>query len=228
MNLRLMKKGAIIQIKNQAESSATSESVYEVKFNKLISDNSFLVEGIEFYQGFTKNAALQMSFLQNASIFTFSGKAKEITLRQGEHLTLIEKTSDIVASSRRQYYRDDIRATANLYGSANSGKGTVLEKTTEKPEFSSMLLDISAGGFCLGSNELLNSTYEPYFLVEFTLNNEDLFLLPATLLRKGNCPQTALYRHDYGFMFVYEDVPEEKDRLATAILKNKLESVNRS
>ncbi len=54
---------------------------------------------------------------------------------------------------------------------------------------------------------------------------KERFLLPAKLVRKGNCPQTTLFRHDYGLSFLYEGVEREKTRLIDALFGVKLSSI---
>lgn len=72
------------------------------------------------------------------------------------------------------------------------------------------------------SHDRLKCTSEPYALLEFSLGAKSDFLLPAKLVRKGDCPQTTLYKFDYGFEFDFIRAPEEKERLVMAIFNNKM------
>jgi len=82
--------------------------------------------------------------------------------------------------------------------------------------------DISSGGLCVITNTLLSSKYDPYFLVRFSLSEKDTFLLPTKIVRKSNYPRTKIGRYDYGFQFIFDNMPEEKARLTRAILNRKL------
>jgi hypothetical protein len=100
--------------------------------------------------------------------------------------------------------------------------GFSVEKPDGQPVFTAEAFDISTGGICLVSNKTLPKEYDPFYLIEFTLARTTNFLLPAKIMRRGSCPQTTLFSKDYGFKFIFDNIPQQKSRVSTAILKAKM------
>lgn len=230
MYLKFIEEGTLFNISEEAQNSKSAFTC-EAFFHRLNTDTSFFAKGEALYQNAQRLGAgvrLTVNFFRGPNMYTFTGAAKGVKLDNGIALTLIEQVSGIEATSRREYDRTEMRRDIYVYGLAeddlNSGN---LRKASHRAEFVSDMFDISAGGLCMVSNEYLNSSYEPYFLLEFSLTAKDNFLLPAKLLRKGSCPQTTLYRYDYGFEFNFTHIPQEKDRLIMAIFNAKLTAFGR-
>lgn len=228
MQLNFIHKGTVFYI-NSGENSGNSDNLLETRFFEYKERNLFYAEGIEIYNNFSKlaNTNLNIFFYREANMYSFTGKVIESARRGNVYLTLIEQLTDFQVSSRRKYARDELALHVLLYeiSEINLKNSKILKKDT--PIFSGTTLNVSVGGICLASNLRLYSKSEPYFLIEFTLNQKDAFLLPAMLMRKGNCPQTAVYKYDYGFQFLYEYVPQEEEKLTTALFTAKLHLINR-
>lgn len=228
MQLNFINKGTVFYI-SSGENGGNSDNLIETRFFEFKERNLFYAEGIELYNNFNNlaNINLNVIFYREANMYSFTGKLVDITRRGNVYLTIIEQATDFQVSSRRKYARDELGLHVMLYeiSELNLKNNKILK--TDAPVFSGTTLNVSVGGLCLASNLRLYAKSEPYFLVEFTLNQKDTFLLPAKLMRKGNCPQTAVYKYDYGFQFLYEYVPQEEEKLTTALFTAKLHLINR-
>lgn len=216
MYLKFIARGTAMQLQ-----SVASESAYDAVFYDVNSDMSFFAESEALYNDFQAlgvNAALKVTFSRGGDMYNFTGRVKNAVVERGAYLTLIEQWSDIAFQSRRSDDRNEMRVGVRLFGLTQAAIDSAdFRKISDDPEFSADTFDVSTGGLCLVANEYLSSKYEPYFLAEFTLNRKSEFLLPVRLIRKGNCPQTVMYRNDYGLLFMYESLPEEKARLSAAL-----------
>jgi c-di-GMP-binding flagellar brake protein YcgR len=138
---------------------------------------------------------------------------------------LIEQLTDIVTINRRKFDRDELRVSVRVYGMAeaklDSDKFTVPDST---PDIADVSYDLSAGGMCVITNTLLSSKHDPYYLIAFSLSDSDRdkFCLPAKLVRRSNYLRTKIGRYDYGFQFIFDNLPDEKGRLSRSILSKKL------
>lgn len=223
MQLRFIEKGSRMTLQVSRDDLPMEFNGY---FFEQVDDMGFFVESQDLYtfcESGGLKASVKVSFFRAGGMYAFTGRLRGTKLLRGQYLTQIEQISVIDKTTRRKDHRDEMRFDVSLYGitQANLQQG-IFEKASQRPEFSCATLDVSAGGLCLVSNENLVSPFEPYFLSEFVLNEKDLFLLPSQLVRRGNCPQTVLYRHDYGIMFLFDHIPDEKKRLSVAIFKAKL------
>ncbi|MDR1590001.1 MAG: hypothetical protein LBS51_07405 [Oscillospiraceae bacterium] len=174
---------------------------------------------------------VEVTFWLRENMYTFEGRAMGPAPHIDDCAVLIEQLSPILAISRRSDARNEMRIPVNLYDIAPEDMALERPRAPERaPVFTAETFDISAGGFCLVSNEPLVSS-GPLFLAEFSLSDKNDFLLPVRLLRKGDCPQTVLYHYDYGFLFIFDKLRDEKARIASAItntvFKTRLASVTR-
>jgi len=187
-------------------------------------DKLFVVHCPWLYDNFsslTLGNKLNISFDSKEAVNSFTGIAKE-KLR-GNGLVMIEQVTALESKSRRQFARDEIRLHVKIYGLPEAKiAGSEFEKPTIAPDLSDITFDVSSGGLCVITNTLLNSKHDPYFLAEFAFNDKDVFLLPSKVVRKSNYPRTKIGRYDYGFQFIFDNLPEEKSRLTRAILNRKL------
>jgi len=141
-------------------------------------------------------------------------------------MVLVEQLTEIVTYNRRQYDRDEIRVSIRIFSLPHEElSGKTFGVNTERQVISDMIFDISAGGLCIISNTNINAKHDPYYLVEFAFNDIDYFRLPAELVRRSDHQRTRIGKYDYGFRFVYDTIPEEKDRLFKAIVNRKLASI---
>lgn len=229
MQMKFIERDTVLFIYEEIEGQSF-DNVYEAKFYDIKDETTFFAQSTELYNAFQslgKNANLRISFLRGANMYAFSGKARDVTIIGGARLMLIEQMTGLEATSRRKYDREEMKVDVQIFGLTEENlNSSNFKKANEIVEFVGETFDISAGGLCVVANRRLESAYEPYFLVEFTLNRKDKFLLPAKLVRKGNCPQTMLYRCDFGFQFVYDNIPHEKERLTTALFSAKLSLFN--
>jgi len=226
MQLRYIENGSFLQLRPE-EYTLEHGRVFDVTFYGMQTFTSFWVKSEELYKSFPtlkKNMRLGITFQTEETSYRFTGEAIDANMEGSYYLTLIEQITPIEIVSRRTHFREEMILPTNVYGLAPESLHSALpRKAADAAEFTCEVFDISDGGICLVSNELFNSPYEPYFLVEFTLRGKDYFLLPAKLVRKGQCPQTTMFKYDYGFNFIFDHKPEEKHRLSDAIFSAKLD-----
>lgn len=195
-------------------------------FYRAESDRSFWAGGLALYnflENARENVLLSICFFKGANMCTFTGTVKYLQMEGRVPLALIEQVSDISAISRREFERNEMHLSVRVYFiDPASIDEPSFRKLNRTPDFSSDMFDLSAGGLCMVSHERMRSNSEPNFLLGFSLSPKSEFLLPAKLVRQGNCPQTAAYRFDYGFEFDFKRAPEEKDRLVMAIFNRKM------
>jgi hypothetical protein len=218
MYLKFIDRNTQMKIRMKTDSE-DGGAEYRALFYDLDTDLTFFARSEEIYAlaGDAEGSLVNVTFWLRENMYTFEGKLIGAASHMGEHMVLIEQMSLIAATSRRSDTRNEMRIHVNLYEMTQ--KDMELEKPRipeSGPIYMAETFDVSAGGFCLVSNEPLMSD-GPLFLAEFSLSDKSEFLLPVRLLRKGNCPQTVLYHYDYGFLFVFDRIPGEKARVATAI-----------
>ena len=227
MYLTFIEKGTPMTFAS-GKASIAGEASYDATFYEMSSDTAFWARSEALYNAFPGLDAeerLLVAFSRAAYIYTFSARAISVMVEGGAYLIKIEQLTAMEEVNRRSDYRDEITIEVRLFG---LNKEDLVSKRFVKadlnPVFTSETFDINSGGMCLVSNDALESRFEPYFLCEFALARES-FLLPAKLVRKGNCPQTTLFRHDYGLAFQFEGIAHEKPRLIDALFKVKLSSL---
>ena len=222
MELGHIERGAKLSVFEQIDDHAVSEE-YDVVFTYLESDRFFTIHCNRISDRFdelSQNAKLVFSFRVGPFIHTFSGQAKE---KKRGGMVLIEQLSDITTFNRRQFDRDEIRVPVKVYNlSKEHLSAGMFKPVEERLIMSDMTFDISAGGFCIITNITLNPNNDPYYLATFSLSDRDLFSLPSEIVRRSVYQRTKIGRYDYGFRFVFEAAPEEKDRLMKAIVNRKL------
>ena len=223
MNLRHIERGTKLKIYEELQQRAVSDE-HDAVLRYLEDDRLVVVQCAWLYDNYDRlnlGAQLNVSYESNATIHSFLGLAKE-KLR-GNGLVMIEQITDIETKSRRQFDRDEIRVGVNVFGLPEAKvSSTVFYRPEAAPDLSDITFDVSSGGLCVVTNTLLSSKYDPYFLVEFAFTEKDRFLLPSRIVRKSNYPRTKIGRYDYGFQFIFDNMPEEKSRLTRAILNKKL------
>ncbi|MCL2220882.1 MAG: PilZ domain-containing protein [Oscillospiraceae bacterium] len=174
------------------------------------------------YDKLNPDLKFNVSFDQGAVVHSFLAVV-QARLRSGDQVVLRQLT-EIVTTERRQFERDEMRIKVSIYGLPESMISTRVyySMLDSAPEFSDISYDISSGGLCVITNNILDSKYDPYYILEFSLTSRDSFFMPAKLVRRSNYPHTKLGKYDYGFQFIYDAVPEEKGRLTSAILNRKV------
>ncbi|MCL2661846.1 MAG: PilZ domain-containing protein [Oscillospiraceae bacterium] len=225
MNLGYIAKGAKLIIFEEMQQRAVSDE-YEATFRYLENDKNLVVQSSWLYDNYDRlnlGAKLNISFEASpAAMGSFTGVAKEKLRANG--LVMIEQISVIEEKSRRKYDRDELRVHVKVYGIPEAKVSSpVFEKPLAAPDLTDTSFDVSSGGLCIITNTLLSSKHDPFYLVEFAFSDKDSFLLPSRIVRKSNYPRTKIGRYDYGFQFIYDNLPEEKSRLTRAILNKKLQ-----
>jgi c-di-GMP-binding flagellar brake protein YcgR len=219
MFLKFIDRNTSMRIQTVVGDNGDGET-YEALFGDLDTDTSFFAVCEGLYSaapGLPEGTGLKITFWLHENLYVFEGRVSELAPHIGKNTLLIEQMTPIAATSRRSDTRNEVRIPVNLYTLAQGEIGKAPYRIPERdPVFSAETFDISAGGFCLVSNVPLESD-EQLFLAEFSLSSKFEFLLPVKLLRKGNCPQTVLYHFDYGFLFVFDAIPNEKGRISAAI-----------
>jgi c-di-GMP-binding flagellar brake protein YcgR len=197
---------------------------YEAAFRYMENDSNFIIHSAMLYEAYDmldSDMVLRISFTDGPNLYTFSGHI--IEKLRGVGLLMIEQLTQIDTYSRRRYDRDELRLDVSIYGLAEAMLAMpAYAVPASRPNLSDKIFDISAGGMCVITNTNLNSEHDPFYLMEFNLNESDNFLLPAKLVRRSNSPRTKIGRYDYGFQFLFDARLDEKDRLTNAILLRKL------
>ena len=225
MDLRHIEKGTKFLIYEELQQRAVSDE-HEAVFRYHESDKMIVLQCPWLYENYDRlnlGAKLNVSHDTGSEIHSFIGLAREKLRSNG--LVMIEQITDVETKSHRQFNRDEIRVNVSVYG-LNESKvsSSSFIKPEGAPDLTDVSFDISSGGLCVVTNTLLNSKYDPYFLVSFSFSEKDTFLLPSRVVRKSNYPRTKIGRYDYGFQFIYDNMPDEKARLTRAILNRKLEN----
>ena len=206
--------------------SGHNDNVYTATFQNihdLTTESTFVAKSAELskhYSGFDGNEALEVSFSNGPNIYTFSGRV--IGKKSGD-VIIVEQLTDIETLNRREYQRDEIRVETKVYPlSEESINDSKVTRTTGAPVLTDVSFDISVGGMCIVTNKSLDTKYDPYYLVEFTINNRDGFILPSKLVRRSNYARSRIGKYDYGFQFLFKNATEDMARLTKAILSKKL------
>jgi len=225
MDLRHIERGTKFIVFEELQNRAVSDE-HEAVFRYHESDRLIVVQCAWLYDNYDRlnlGAQLNVSYDTESTVYSFTGQARE-KLR-GNGLVMIEQMTEIEAKSRRQFDRDEIRVNVSVFGLQEAKVSSPsFEIPDNPPDFTDVSFDISSGGLCVVTNTLLSSKYDPFYLVSFVLSEKDRFVLPSRLVRKSNYPRTKIGRYDYGFQFIFDNMPEEKARLTRAILNKKLHS----
>jgi len=223
MDISQISRGTTLRIFEELQQRALSDE-HEAVLRYHETNRLIVVQCAWLYDNYDRlnlGAKLNVSYGDDLNTYSFIGRAHEKLRNNG--LVMIEQLTDVTASSKRQFSRDELRLTVSVYGLPEGKLSTPpYQKPDTKPELTDVSFDISSGGLCLVTNILLSSKFDPYYLVEFTLSEKDSFLIPSKLVRRSNYPRTKIGRYDYGFQFLYEYIPDEKSRLTRAILNRKI------
>ena len=223
MKLTHLEKGTKLTIYEELQKRAVGDE-HEAIFRYQENDKMIVVQCSWLYENYDRlclGSQLNVSFDTAEEVNSFTGLPREKLRNHG--LVMIEQMSDIFTKSRRQFDRDEIRVSVDVFGlQASKATHAEFKNPATPPDLTDISFDISSGGLCVITNTLLSSKYDPYFLVRFSLSEKDTFLLPTKIVRKSNYPRTKIGRYDYGFQFIFDNMPEEKARLTRAILNRKL------
>ena len=222
MLLGHIERGTILYIFEELDGRAISE-ICEAEFRYPKDDRFFVVRCNQLSKDFDKpdgNVRLNISFMTGPNINTFTGC---IRAKQQSGMITIERLSDIESHNRRGSARDEIRVTVRLFSLPEAQRaGPFHRRLAGAQVLSDMIFDISIGGLCVITNEMLVSETDPYYLAEFSLGERDYHILPAKLVRRSEYPRSSIGRYDYGFEFLLDDMPNESSRLTIGIINRKL------
>ena len=197
---------------------------YEAVFRYCEDDTKFIVHCIglyEIYDTLEWRVPLHIGFSGGPLIYKFTGCLQE--KQRGSGMLLIEQLTDIKSVNRRQYERDEIRTKVQIFGLPDDMRSSSNnEKSNMRPALTDTTFDVSPGGLCVITDNMLTSEHDPYYLAEFYIGDKDLFLLPAKLVRRSNFQRSKIGKHDYGFQFLLDEMPEKKSELTKSILRRKL------
>jgi len=201
---------------------------YEAVFRYLEDDMLFVVQCSGLYNAYEtldQDTQLSVSFSSGPNIYTFYARAVE--KMRGAGMLMIRQLSQIDTLNRRHFERDEFHCDVRIFGMTQSLlAGPYNEVIENRPDLTDITFDISSGGLCVITNNTLRSEHDPYYLILFSLSEKDRFQLPSMLVRRSLYHRTSIGRYDYGFEFLYENMPDEKARLSTAILTRKLAHQN--
>jgi len=223
MGLSHIERGTKLVIYEELQRRAVSDE-HEAVLRYYESDRLLVIQCAWLYENYDRlslGAQLNLSYDTDTDMHSFIGLPKEKLRNHG--LVMIEQLTDIETKSRRQFNRDEIRVSVDVFGLHESkASASSFTKPEGPPDLTDISFDLSSGGLCVITNTLLSSKYDPNFLVTFSLSEKDKFAIPAKIVRKSNYPRTKIGRYDYGFQFVFDNMPEEKARLTRAILNRKI------
>ena len=224
MKLRHIEPGIKMVLRpeqDSLEAGRTFEAVYRYHEN----DSHFVVKCPALYDEIKapvdKSNTLHISFEIGPYIYTFHGRVAEKQRNTG--MLMIEQRTELKKINRRLYERDELRLHIRIKGlPAAMINESRHHKMDSQPDMIEMTFDVSTGGLCVISQKMLKSEHDPYYLLEFSINDRDSFLLPAKLVRRSNYPRTRIGKYEYGFQFIFDKHPDDKGRLTSAILNKKL------
>ena len=225
MVLRLIERGTQLHISDpagQVDGIIEYDAIFH-DIHDLVRETSFIVQCSKLnrnYSRLDRNAVLNISFTNGPNIYSFTGR---IAGKMYTDMIIIEQASEIETLNRRIYQRDEIRVEVRVYGlpeeRMNDSRFYIPET---KPALTDVSFDVSSGGICIISNTVLNSEHDPNYLVEFSFSDKDRFVLPSKLVRRSKYARSRVGKYDYGFQFIFDNLPDEKGRLTKAILSKKL------
>jgi len=223
MKLSHLTKGTKLSVSEKIHNREVNGG-HEAEVRYLEGDRLFTVSSQwlhENYERLVLGSKINISFNQGSKSHSFTGVA--VSKAGSGFQVMLEQQSEIESRERRQYEREELRFNITIYGMPESKIASkVFAKPNVPPEFTDISYDLSSGGLCVITNNLLSSKYDPFYLLEFSLTGKDDFLLPSRLARRSNYYRTRIGKYDYGFQFIYDNLPEEKGRLTAAILNRKI------
>ena len=224
MNLSYIPRGKSLQIYEEG-GDPKRPATYSGNFYEAADGSSFYLKSAKLYRNFhdaRHGTDLRISFFLGDVLYEFVGHVLRAGDDRGMNLLLVEQQSEIEPAQRRRYDREALAIHLQLYEIAEQDIQNVdLRQFARRVVFTGVTADISTGGLCMVSKERLDSPSGSYFLIEFILNKKERFLLPAKLIRKGDHPKINLYRYEYGFIFVFDHLPQDRERLTTALFMEK-------
>ena len=230
MELRHIQRGTQLQIFEMSavgDASEEYEAVYH-DLHDLVNETSFIVQCAKMNRNFPQldnKTTLSINFTSGQSIHSFTGRA--VGKMSGD-LVVLEQLTNIMTVNRRVYERDEIRIDVNMYTlSEDMLSQTKFVKPIADPVLMDVSFDISAGGMCIITNRSISEENDPYYLAIFSVGERDSFMLPAKLVRRSRYARTRIGKYDYGFQFIFDNMPDEKSRLTKAILNRKLSFFSR-
>ena len=226
MQLRHFDRGMRLQIFIRNDNGDIEE--YEAQYydlHDLVGETSFLAQSSKLsreYDTIDQNVTLEISAFRGATVYTFAGR---IIGKKSPEMVIIELISDIKTLNRRIYQRDELRIDVRIHKMEEDKMNEPrYEQPMTEPVMTEMSFDISAGGMCVITNKVLRPENHKHFLIDFYLAEKERFLLPSLLVRRSNYARSAVGKFDYGFKFIFDNMPDEKARLTKAILGRKLSS----
>ena len=227
MQIKHIEQGKKMSIFVEHDGQATGDE-YEAAFRYLESDTNFVVKCQKLYDAYDSlgyDKDLRISFYSGPYIYIFHGRILEKQRLSG--MLMLEQRTELKKISNRVYERDELQIQIRIDGLPVAMiNDTEKYRMRSKPDLTDMTFDVSSGGVCVITNSILESQHDPYYLLEFTLSDKDVFLLPAKLVRRSKNPRVRIGRYEYGFQIVFDKVPDEKGRLTNAILSKKLSRSN--
>ncbi len=224
MDLSFIDNGTNLKISPETLNDNIKQS-YEAIFHDTISATSFFIESEEFHNDYNKllaNKYINITFFRNSKIYAFKGKAEKAETKNGKYLVMVSQLSPIDVATRRQSPRHEILIQINIYSATENILDPEALNRPEQFLFTAQLFDISNEGLCVLTDRNINPDKEKFYFLEFTLNKTEKFILPARLIRKGDCRQSVQFKYDYGFLFDFSHNPAEKQRLVDSIFSHKL------
>ena len=202
---------------------------YSAEYYDLLNPDSktkFIVAAGKLSRDFMKidrETPLNITFTRGLDLCAFTSRAVEKLY--GE-MVVFEQATEIIVSNQRECQRDELLIEARIHALSEDQLGARRhQRPRGLPILTDTTYDISSVGMCIVSDADIGADSGPYYLVEFSLSFRDYFLLPAKLVRRSDHPRTSIEKYDYGFQFVFDNMPNEVTRLTKAIFSKKLEII---
>lgn len=228
MTLEQIERGTQFNVYEELDKRIVSDGTYEAEFRYPENSTSFVVRSGTLYERcgkFSKDTRLCMTFSAGPYIHTFTAAVKE---KQRNGIVLVEQISQIDTHNRREFDRDEIRVPVNIFALPEQDiNWAEYGKPSGAPLLSDVTFDVSVGGLCVITNTLLGVEHDPYYLAEFSLTEGDYHILPTILVRRSKHARTSIGRHDYGFQFILDHMPDETRRLMKGIINRKVFQLRR-
>ncbi|MCL2576302.1 MAG: PilZ domain-containing protein [Defluviitaleaceae bacterium] len=216
MELRFIEDGTKMDIQVFSEKNPhLEEKTYLGTFLGIDRGVDFFVQCDDLYvhsASFSRECFLNISFFKGAEVCIFRARVGGTETIRGHFVLVLTAITPIEKHSRRKSPRLEASFPVNIY----DGDELLYKETTS---------DISNGGLCVVTNLKLSLEQNREYELEFSIGFNQVFKIPAKLVRSGNCHQTISYRFDHAFIFeIYED-SDIRSKLALALFDYRIKNM---
>jgi c-di-GMP-binding flagellar brake protein YcgR len=167
-------------------------------------------------ESFDPDTQLRIEFFRGPKMYTFNAKAmKKKGMYKNKEYFLMNQVSEIKETTRRTMPRIEMSVNVKIFMTEDEYK-------KDSSAAHGISLDISGDGMgLLSDNVIPPADKEHRYIAVFYLGSAT-FNMKSRLLHRRDSTKILQYKYEYGFIFDYSDMPEERSRLITAMLDYQL------